>query len=287
MSGLGGEPFYSETFAEWSTALVNAAEQRLRVPRERIVHLSEDGGPDADSKSTRTAIGEAIERVAAAAEPGDTVFLVLVGHGTARGDRVLFNIPGPDLGASELDAMLAPHEDIRMGDRERLTLPVARSSSRSPGPNRIVITATTNAAERFHTRFAEHFVAAYAKPGADSDKNGRVSVLEAFTFATRETTRAYKEAGTSRASTRYWTTYGPDARAAPISRATGCSSRRTSRPEELERLLEERDDLEARITTLVADKSNRDDDDYDRRLEYLLVKFALVHRALRPAGATR
>lgn len=281
VGGIGGEPEYSTKFATWSTDLVKAAEHRLGLAREHIVHLSESGDHGVDGVSRKGDIEAALHGIAAKAAPGDTVFLILIGHGTARGDRVLFNIPGPDISAAELDGMLAHHGTLRW-------VVVNGSPSSGPfvqplsAPNRVVITATANAAERFHTVFPEHFIAAYAKPGADSDKNGRVSVLEAFTFAIRETGRSYTEAGTILSEHAILEDTGG------LARATYLEADRTHfaaniPADELDRLLAERDDLESRIAVLIAGKPRFDPVVYDERLESLLVRFALVHRALRPA----
>ena len=281
VGGLGGEPEYSARFAEWSTELVNAAEHRLSLPREHIVYLSESGDHGADGISRKGDIEAALHSIAAMASPGDTVFLILIGHGTARGDRILFNVPGPDISAAELDGMLAHHGTLRW-------VVVNGSPSSGPfvqplsAPNRVVITATTSAAERFHTVFPEHFIAAYAKPGADSDKNGRVSVLEAFTFAIREVERSYTEAGTIMSEHAILDDAGGIARAAYL-QADPTRFAASIPADELERLLTERDDLESRIAILVAGKPRLDPALYDERLESLLVRFALVHRALRPA----
>ena len=51
-------------------------------------------------------------------------------------------------------------------------------------PGRIVITATDSTAQQFETLFAEFFIKAFAEPSADSDKDGRVSIYEAFQYAT-------------------------------------------------------------------------------------------------------
>jgi len=280
-SGIGGEPVYSETFAEWSKSMIDAAENRLDIPRERIVYLAETDTGGADAKSLKSELDAAINRVAAAAEPGDTIFLLLIGHGTARGDRFLFNLPGPDLSAAELAAMLEAYGEVRwiLVNGAPSSGPFIRSLS---GPNRVVITATASAAERYHTVFPEHFIAAYAKPGADSDKNGRVSVLEAFTFASREVERSYNEAATLQSEHAVLDDTGA------LAQATYLQSDRTQYsnaiPEqELTRLLADRAQLEQRITSLIAVKSIYDPVVYDDRLEELLVQFALVHRALRPA----
>ena len=77
-----------------------------------------------------------------------------------------------------------------------------------------------------------------------------------------------------------------------LARATYLESDRTRfatniPADELERLLVERDELEARIATLIAGKPRLDPLVYDERLESLLVQYALVHRALRPAEAVQ
>jgi hypothetical protein len=47
-------------------------------------------------------------------------------------------------------------------------------------PNRVVITATKSSFERNESHFAQFFVDALTKDVADVDKDGRVSLLEAF-----------------------------------------------------------------------------------------------------------
>ena len=280
-SGIGGEPVYSEKFAQWSKTMIDAAVDRLGIPRQRIVYLAEAGTDGADAESRKSELNFAIDRFASTAEADDAIFLLLIGHGTARGERLLFNLPGPDLSATELAAMLERHRDIRW-------IIVNGAPSSGPfiqalsGPNRIVITATASAAERYHTVFPEHFIGAYAEPGADSDKNGRVSVLEAFSFARREVERSYDEAATLQSE------HAVIDDSSALAQSTYLQSDRTQYsdaiPErELTRLLTDRAQLEQRIASLVAVKSLYDPVVYDHRLEELLVQFALVHRALRPA----
>jgi hypothetical protein len=60
------------------------------------------------------------------------------------------------------------------------------------GPRRVVVTATRTALERNETRFATPFVRALTTDEADADKDGRVSVLEAFAYAKREVARVYE-----------------------------------------------------------------------------------------------
>ena len=279
VSGIGGEASYAQRFAEWSKTMIDAAESRMNVPRDHIVYLAESHGEGVDGLSTSEGIGRAIELLASRATPGDTIFLLLIGHGTARGDRLLFNVPGPDLSAEALAALLEPHSAFRW-------VIVNTSPSSGPfasvlsAPNRVIVTATSNATERFHTIFAGHFVAAYSREGADTDKDGRISVLEAFEFARREVERSY----TSEA--RLQSEHALIEDRGNIARSSFLESDRTlyssSLPaDELARLLGERDALEQRIESLKTVKATTTPAAYDDQLEALLVELALVHKALR------
>src|SRR5262249_10794098 len=59
----------------------------------------------------------------------------------------------------------------------------------------IVITATDSTAQEFETVFGEFFVRAFEDPAADGDKNGRVSLFEAFTYASAGARAWYEQHG--------------------------------------------------------------------------------------------
>ena len=62
-------------------------------------------------------------------------------------------------------------------------------------PGRVVITATANLREREEPRFGEFFVEAFAAGAADLDKDERISLAEAFEYASREVARFYEDSG--------------------------------------------------------------------------------------------
>src|SRR5690606_37556321 len=121
-------------------------------------------------------------RIAAASAPGDEVMVVLIGHGTARGERVLFNIPGPDISAAELGELLdaMPKRRIAVVNTASSSGPFIEALS---GPERVIVTATSSASENLAPRFGGHFVTSFTDE-ADRDKDGRVSLREAFVHAT-------------------------------------------------------------------------------------------------------
>jgi hypothetical protein len=63
------------------------------------------------------------------------------------------------------------------------------------GEGRVVVTATRSPQQRNATVFGEHFVRAFIGDGADLDRDGRVSLLEAFEFGRLETERHYRDRG--------------------------------------------------------------------------------------------
>ena len=63
------------------------------------------------------------------------------------------------------------------------------------GPARTIVTATKTGGERNETRFAEFFIEALDTEAADRDRNGRVSVLEAFDYAAAKVKTAYEQEG--------------------------------------------------------------------------------------------
>ena len=66
---------------------------------------------------------------------------------------------------------------------------------RLTGERRVVITATDSVAQRFDTVFPDYFIKALQGDAADIDKNGRISIWEAFTAATGEVRRHYQQRG--------------------------------------------------------------------------------------------
>ncbi len=116
---------------------------------------------------------------------------MLIGHGNARGDSAVFNLPGPDIEAAEFDAALAalPTQTLTLVNTASSSGPFVAALA---GPKRIVISATASAREYHAPRFGGHFVAAFTDAIADRDKDGRVSILEAFDYARREVRREFE-----------------------------------------------------------------------------------------------
>jgi hypothetical protein len=124
--------------------------------------------------------------------PGQ-LWIVLIGHGTFDGKEARFNLRGPDVSATDLAAWLKPfHRPLAVINTASSSGPFLAKLS---GTNRVIITATRSGYEQYYTRFGEHFAEAIGDPKADLDKDGQVSLLEAFLIASREATEFYKVEG--------------------------------------------------------------------------------------------
>ena len=121
------------------------------------------------------------------------LFVVLIGHGTDDGVDARFNLVGPDLSAAEwrrlLDAL--PGRTVFVNTTAS-SLPFVRRLARD---GRVVIAATAAPAQRYDTVFPRFFVEAVGATGSDADKDGRVSVWEAFVSASAQVRRWYQQEG--------------------------------------------------------------------------------------------
>ncbi|MEP7347128.1 MAG: C13 family peptidase, partial [Gemmatimonadaceae bacterium] len=195
ISGASGEPRFATEFASLGAAFRDAATQRFGIADSMAIWLAEDPSRDVKriaGKSTRGLIDTTLGRVAAASHATDRVFILLLGHGSSQGGVSRFNVPGPDLTDADFRMLL---------DRfATQTVVFVNATSASGefvktlrGKNRIVLAATKSGAEANEAIFGRYFVRAYTAEGADVDKDGRVSLLEAFQFAHREVQRDYEQ----------------------------------------------------------------------------------------------
>jgi hypothetical protein len=191
VSGAAGEDEYAAKFSAWTTDLANTLTHRFNLESSRVVVLTDSD--DEKVASTAANVRRALGGFARALKRDDVLMVVLIGHGTFDGIDAKFNLVGPDLEAGEWAALLDP-----LAGRVVLVNTTAASFpflERLAGPRRVVITATDSPAQRYQTVFPEYFIKAFADDAADLDKNGRVSIWEAFAAATAGVRRHYQQRG--------------------------------------------------------------------------------------------
>ena len=297
VAGLGGEAQYRDAFHEWAMAMVGAAESH-GIPAENVTYLGEKPERDPaiiDGPSTKAGIEKTFQDLASRLGRGDTLLVLLLGHGTFQSGESRFNLPGPDLSAADLAGLLdrLPAAKVAVVNAASASGEFAKALA---GKDRIVVTATKSGMERNETVFGRYFVEAYAGEGADADKDGRVSVLEAFEYARRRVSRFYE------AENRLLTEHAvledsgdgvgsqtPDARgdgarartfflagaAAPGGAAGGAAGSRVAALEA------ERAAVEERLEALKARKESMDAAAYEAELERLLVELAEKDQEIR------
>ena len=291
--GLAGEPEHAELFQRWATTLVDSS-AKLGVGKP--IYLAEK--PDVDPKriTGRSSKDEVVKAFDALKAAGDDaiVFIVLIGHGTFDGKVAKFNVPGPDLTPADFEPLLT-------GLKSKHVVFVNTASASGPfmqalaGRGRTIVTATRSGSERFATLFGGYFVDAFTGDDADADKNRRVTVLEAFTFAKREVASAYEREGIMLTEHALLNDSGgegigdpaPDGKQGKTAALLSLGSTAATDPlpsdPKLRALYVERRELERRIEALKLLKGSMPADRYAAELEKLATELALKTRQIREA----
>ena len=190
--GLGTRRRYDA----WRAALVGALRDRLDYQNDRLMVLAdqESGGSGGTLTATRANVQSVLGRLKARMNAGDQLLVILIGHGTVvDAEDAKFNLVGPDLSASEWATLLKPIAgSLVFVNTASGSYPFLRVLA---GRGRIVLTANDSAAQQFETVFPEFFVKAFSDSSADADKDGKVSVWEAFAYASSGVRRWYADQG--------------------------------------------------------------------------------------------
>jgi hypothetical protein len=290
ITGVGGDEAHSTQFHKWASAVVDGVKKR-GLPDANVTYLSER--PDQDTarisgRSSRDEVSKTLTGVGARASANDEIFILLIGHGSFDGKTAAFNLPGPDLTAEDYAGLLSKMK------AQRIVFVNTASSSGAflqplKGPGRTIVAATRTGGERNETRFPGFFVEALETEEADRDRNGRISVFEAFEFARQKVATSYEQGGHiltehatlddgaegKLASTQFL--------APPRSRSVEMAGASA----ELKALVAEREAVERKVEDLRLRKDAMDAASYEKQLEQLLTELALKTRAIRDLEAKK
>lgn len=297
--GLGGEPAFTEQFHDWAVSLIGAATERYGVPTENVTYLAEKVELDPEliaDRSTKDNVAAAISAIAERSTPADHVAIVLFGHGSFT-DVARINLPGRDPSAEDFSELLN-----QLGG-QNITFVNAASAS---GPfiealsaeGRVIMTATKTGRQWNAAVFGGHFVNAFTDGEADANKDERVSMLEAFTYARLKVADEFEADGTMQTEHALLDDNGdgvgadePDplagdgqlARTLFLTSGEDVAASRMAFPDdpELRALYEERDALEERVEALRVLRDGTDREQYEHNLEAVLVELALTGREIR------
>jgi hypothetical protein len=283
VAGLGGEPDYEQRF----TADANDLDHILRSSGSDV-HVDTLTG----SQSTREHLTQVLQQVARQAKPDDDFILILIGHGSYDGVEYKFNLPGPDVSATEIAALCD-----RIPSKRQLIVNTTSSSGGSYAalskPGRAVITATKSGTEKNATVFARYFVEALRDPTSDTNKNNAISALEAFEYADRKTAAFYESQ--QRLATEHPSFEdagkGDPVRAASTEKGEGLfltnftlirmgTAQKAAADPAKHDLLAKKEELEQKIDTLKYQKAAMAEDDYKQQLTTALLELAKVQEEL-------
>jgi len=278
VAGLSGDPAFKSRFASAVAAVRSAATTRWGVSDGDLVVLTEDSTAY-NGRSTRENIGAAFVALGKRAQAGDVVLVLLVGHGSGEGASSKVNLPGPDATASEYAAWIAP-----LSKQQVVFVNAATGSGdfvpALAAPGRVVVTATRSAVEKNDAEFLQHFTRALTTDDADVNKDGRLSVLEAFRFARAEVIKSYE------ASNRMLTEHAVLSDSVTAGRVAFGRTATTSDPR-IAALMAERQALESQVAAVRARKADMDSAPYDAELEKLLIAIAEKTAAIKAAGGSK
>ena len=298
ISGASGGEAYAKQFAQWTASLRRTLTERLGFAEDRVKVLTEtpaDGAAATSSSSRATAdeVRRAFAALRGAVGPDGALFIFLIGHGTFDGLHAKFNLVGPDLDAGEYRSLIGTLSAQRV-----VIVNMTSASGEFVKPlsarGRVVVTATRSGQEQNATHFAEHFIEALNATDADADQNGRISVLEAFNYASKLTAQHYQRAGhlaTEHAllddngdGSGHQTAEGGDGAVARTTYFDSLTMAEANANAQTARLLRERTRLEEEIEQLKARKSGMPPSEYEGALEKLFVELAKVNRAVKRGG---
>lgn len=282
IAGLGGEQDYEQRFAMWADEI----ETILKAQGDSKIETLKSPA------STRANVRAALETIARESKPDNALVVILIGHGSYDGYDYKMNLPGPDLTATDLAALLD-----RVPAARQLVVNMTSASGGAMNAlrkeNRIVITATKAGTERNATVFARYFVEALRDPAADTDKNDTISALEAFHYAQHKVAEYYeteKRLATEHALLED-TGKNPGVRDPSVENREGLraaafplvhlgAAKSLANNPEKKKLLAKKDQIEQQIDELKYNKSMMAPDQYKKTLTGLLIELAKTQQEL-------
>ncbi len=292
----GGEP-YAQKYTRWRVSFVDTLRGKFHYDPARLIVLgealrsgagqAEDGVRPATRENVRGALADFRKRMT----KDDQLLVLLIGHGTSLdGEEAKFNLVGPDLSATEWSDLLRPVPGrLVFVNTTAASFPFLRKLA---GRGRVVLTSTDAAAQQFETMFAEFFIKAFDDGAADLDHNKRVSMWEAFTYASAGVRQWFEQKGQLPTERPLLDDTGAGVgREAPNPGTDGAVARVTyiepdavlTLPSDaaLAGLMRRRATLEAQLEELKARKESTSSDLYDAELEKLLVEIARLSAQIR------
>jgi len=290
VTGAAGGEAYEQKYLKWRVAFASTLREKFHYAPERMIVLAQSES-DGVQMATREKVRRAFIDLRKRLNKDDQLLVLLIGHGTSLdGEEAKFNLVGPDLTATEWADLVKPIPGrVIFVDTTGASFPFLR---RMAGRNRVVLTATDSAAQQFETVFPEYFLKAFDDVAADLDRNNRVSVWEAFTYASAGVRQWFEQKGqlpterpllddTGAGVGREALNPGTDGAVARVTYLQPDAALALPADTAVAVLVKRRAELETQLEELKARKESTPPAQYDADLEKLLIEIARVSVQIR------
>jgi len=192
IQGASGEPQFATQHRGWLDQMATTLRDKFKMTPSQLTIMAEQA-KDGELRATAENVRATFDGLAKSLQPADVLFVMLIGHGTADASGAKFNLVGPDLTVTDWKAVLAPIKSrVVFVNSSSASFPFAAGLT---GDRRIIITSTSIISQRYATVFADAFIQALNAPAADLDKNDRISMWEAFFYASRVVKQYFEQKG--------------------------------------------------------------------------------------------
>lgn len=188
--GSGGDDLFRERFEAWGNRLEKVLVDSMGREKEQVNLLMPGAERNSDLETIRKVFAELKDK-----HPADRdLFIYLIGHGTFLRREAKLQIPGDDLAAEELNALID-------GVPARNVVVINAASTGAAfinvltGPKRVIASATKSAYEENAPDYMAWFLTALEQGSADTNRDQRISIWEAAQQASALTSSFYKNEG--------------------------------------------------------------------------------------------
>ncbi|MEO7632910.1 MAG: hypothetical protein ABIU20_05905 [Blastocatellia bacterium] len=289
ITGISGEEVYAKQFGEWTAKLDGALTSQLGFAEDKVFVLTEKPTGN-QRKAAAEAVRQLFVELKNSLKADNQLFVFFIGHGSFVDKVAKFNLVGPDLSAGDYAQLFNA-----LPTRNVIIVNTASGSGEFVKPltaqGRIVITATRSGQELNAPHFAEYFIAALGNTEADADKNGRVSVLEAFEYAAKLTDSRYKKKGIlvsehaliedNGDGTGHEKAEAGDGTLAKLTYFDSLPQQQAGGDVALAKLYSEKMRLEGEVEKLKTRKATFKEEDYENELEKLLIDLAKLNQTIK------
>lgn len=198
LTGAAASEEIAGRFRRWTRDLHDTLRDDYGYASDNIRVLFDAGqaldGLTVSASSRVDDIAEVLSSLQGVVDAGDQVTLFMIGHGSGTFGDAKFNNIGPDMTGADLAEMLEgfTEQDMVVINTTSASFEFSRELS---ALGRVVVSATRSPSERYDPIFPGYMIAGLQDHTADLDRNGRVSILEIFNYASGRVAGWYDEQG--------------------------------------------------------------------------------------------